>query len=321
MNSIDMNNIHLPVNMVQIQIVTRVLSILVNAGIAIRGKILYEYIVPCYVRNLNPLHASSAFELIKQGFKLNFNAISATKPFNLSTRCHNRDWEDVEDFKENSGYMRSMFDVIFCECCNYTLMTDTLIDGFTTLGADIDKNVLGDQSDPAIFSRTPELIFNMSFNTGFQNNLHLRIRKSHYDVKPIFDIDNLAYSYADGFKLIVEPQNFETFWHLRERNQIIDNIINNIKHKRVDFSGTEITDTVMKKINALSDYTIVNSNFTITDVDEPDMMDDICSICTEYIDDGSYLTTVCKHHFHTVCILTWWKNTLNCPNCKNIINL
>ncbi len=46
-------------------------------------------------------------------------------------------------------------------------------------------------------------------------------------------------------------------------------------------------------------------------------MGDGCSVCTEDFQHGDDVVELpCKHRFHRHCILKWFEQRRNCPNCK-----
>ncbi len=51
--------------------------------------------------------------------------------------------------------------------------------------------------------------------------------------------------------------------------------------------------------------------------------DDNCTICIDYLKNGQKLRCVplCKHIFHSECLLNWLMVTEVCPNCKNEISI
>jgi hypothetical protein len=57
--------------------------------------------------------------------------------------------------------------------------------------------------------------------------------------------------------------------------------------------------------------------------ENPTIGDDNCTICIDFLKNGQKLRCVplCKHIFHSDCLLNWLMVTEVCPNCKNEISI
>ena len=57
--------------------------------------------------------------------------------------------------------------------------------------------------------------------------------------------------------------------------------------------------------------------------DHPNIVDDNCTICIDFLKNGQKLRCVplCGHVFHSDCLLNWLHVTEVCPNCKNEISI
>lgn len=57
--------------------------------------------------------------------------------------------------------------------------------------------------------------------------------------------------------------------------------------------------------------------------EHPTIIDDNCTICIDFLKNGQKLRCVplCKHIFHSECLLNWLMVTEVCPNCKNEISI
>jgi hypothetical protein len=299
-------------NLIQIQLFTQSLNILLEHKTAIVGSALYSYLVPCYIRDLNPLHATSAVELVRQGCVLDLSRIDTLRPFKLSTRCHNDDCAELDDLRHQLNIESDNdFDIIYCVCCEVSYMLDEVVGKFKTLGSDVDRSALDNGRISGDFK------FRAVFDTGFQNSIRVSISTAQAGSMPSFDIDNLSYSYHDGFRFIVDPgHNNDTFWFMSQYAQYITKVIDNIGRGQTSFDATNISDRAAKKIIAMSRrFKVISNGFTVDVADGSKMSNDICSVCCSDIECEG-LTTMCGHHFHIRCIFTWWQNKRNCPNCK-----
>ena len=57
--------------------------------------------------------------------------------------------------------------------------------------------------------------------------------------------------------------------------------------------------------------------------DHPNLGEDTCTICIDFIKNGELLRVIplCGHIFHAECLLTWLQVNEVCPNCKNEVSI
>ena len=54
------------------------------------------------------------------------------------------------------------------------------------------------------------------------------------------------------------------------------------------------------------------------DPTQEDTEDDICAICHDKFDNNKYEVPECNHHFHTSCIIEWYRTgNIRCPYCNS----
>ena len=74
------------------------------------------------------------------------------------------------------------------------------------------------------------------------------------------------------------------------------------------------TDT----LDNLSNYLLANQDH---DHESGNVEEGTCSICIETFTSTTHITLPCNHKFHTHCIKQWLEKELNCPLCRQSLQL
>ena len=74
------------------------------------------------------------------------------------------------------------------------------------------------------------------------------------------------------------------------------------------------------KLNSeLNQYLLLRE---IEESEESENLNNECSICLERFSPRQITIKLdCNHKFHPHCIIEWFKNELNCPNCRTPVNI
>lgn len=287
-----------------IHLYTQILHCLVYKNINIFGSTIRNWLGLCYFYNLNPTQFDSFVKLL-----------------DLYPELHISRDIDIWIYPNNSQLNKKDF-----------------LNMGTSLGYNIDSI--------AHISKPNFKIQKITFTSLFCTNQEFILKLySTYKFDDIYtDIDQLYMKCTtengiESLELLnnnVCTVNNSSFGFAKQKQQYIETLLHRISQKICLYKYNNATHSLNDKnkmINHLEK--LYRDKFKIDQLNgiRPyyntiKLSNNICSICIDSCDscDSDTVITLCKHIFHTKCLLNWWKAEYyllkwSCPNCRKTFKL